>query len=79
MTRWTHIWTVSRFLYSGFFSWFWDGLTTKEISPPSTGMLTAALGLVLHSEAVYAVSLGGIVVGIGFMVYAMLKYNHGFF
>ena len=42
-------------------------------------MLTAALGLVLHSEAVYAVSLGGIVVGIGFMVYAMLKYNHGFF
>ena len=42
-------------------------------------MLTASLGLVFHSEAVYAVILAGAVIGIGFMVYAMLKYNHGFF
>ena len=51
----------------------------RRVLPEDVPAFGRLMGIGTIVIGVYAVSLGGIVVGIGFMVYAMLKYNHGFF
>lgn len=42
-------------------------------------VLTAVLQLVWPSETVYGVTVAGIVVGLGCMLYGQFRYNHGIF
>ena len=42
-------------------------------------MLTAVLQMLFEAEALYSITVAGTVVGLGFMLYGQIKYNHGIF
>lgn len=42
-------------------------------------ILTAVLQMLFEAEALYYITMSGVLIGLGFMLYGQLKYNHGIF